>query len=317
VADAAHVEHHRGGERAPRSVDAVVTVLAGRQHGVVTRGQLIAAGVGRRAVERRIEWGLLHPLHRGVYAVGHLALRREAWWMAAVLAAGDGAVLSYRSAAALWGVRDTGRARIEVSVPRHRRSTARVELHEVELPHDEVTIERGIPVTTPARTLFDLAAVVSEQEVEHAFNQAEFRRLGSPTSLDALLTRYPRRRGIQAIRRVSDNHAKNGATVTRSLLERRFLALIDAHRLPRPVINRTGPEGELDARWPDQRLVVECDGFAAHGTRDAFERDRARDRELIVAGWRVVRITWRQLTDDADVIVRQIARLLAPRDRGR
>ena len=198
--------------------------------------------------------------------------------MAAVLAAGDGAVLSYRSAAALWGVRDTGRARIEVSVPRHRRSTARVELHEVELPHDEVTIERGIPVTTPARTLFDLAAVVSEQEVEHAFNQAEFRRLGSPTSLDALLTRYPRRRGIQAIRRVSDNHAKNGATVTRSLLERRFLALIDAHRLPRPVINRTGPEGELDARWPDQRLVVECDGFAAHGTRDAFERDRARDR---------------------------------------
>jgi len=115
VADAAHVEHHRGGERAPRSVDAVVTVLAGRQHGVVTRGQLIAAGVGRRAVERRIEWGLLHPLHRGVYAVGHLALRREAWWMAAVLAAGDGAVLSYRSAAALWGVRDTGRARIELN----------------------------------------------------------------------------------------------------------------------------------------------------------------------------------------------------------
>jgi len=83
------------------------------------------------------------------------------------------------------------------------------------------------------------------------------------------------------------------------------------------MINRTGPEGELDARWPDQRLVVECDGFAAHGTRAAFERDRARDRELIVAGWRVIRITWRQLTDDADVIVRQIARLLAAGDRGR
>jgi len=311
VADAAHVEHHPGGERAPRSVDAVVAVLAGSQHGVVTRSQLIAAGVGRRAVERRIEWGLLQPLHRGVYAVGHLALRREAWWMAAVLAAGEGAVLSYRSAGAAWGIRDTGRARIEVSVPRHRRSTARVELHEAEMPHDEVTIERGIPVTTPARTLLDLAAVVSEHELEHAFNEAEFRRLGSPASLAALLARYPRRRGIRALRHVIDNHAKNGATVTRSLLERRFLALIDAHRLPRPAVNRIGPEGELDARWPDQRLVVECDGFAAHGTREAFEADRARDRELIVAGWRVIRITWRQLTDDADVIARQLARLLA------
>jgi uncharacterized membrane protein YgcG len=214
-------------------------------------------------------------LHRGVYAVGHRALRREAWWMAAVLAAGDGAVLSYRSAAALWGMRDTARARIEVSVPRHRRSTARLEVHEVELPPDEVTRERGIPVTTPARTLVDLAAVVPESELEHAFNEAQFHRLGSPTSLDALIARYPGRSGTPAIRRVLDNHRRNGETVTRSLLERRLLALVDAHGLPRPRINRRTDHGELDARWPEERLVVECDGFAAHGTR---ERSNATGR---------------------------------------
>jgi very-short-patch-repair endonuclease len=102
-----------------------------------------------------------------------------------------------------------------------------------------------------------------------------------------------------------------GATFTRSELERCFVALIDAHRLPRPKINRPSDRGELDARWPEQRLVVECDGFATHGTRAAFERDRERDRELQVAGWRVVRITWRQLTTDPHTIARQLAILLA------
>jgi very-short-patch-repair endonuclease len=294
-------------------VEGGVATLAERQYGVVSRAQLLDLGVRAGAIKHRVELRRLRPLHRGVYAVGHRALRREAWWMAAVLSAGDGAVLSYRSAAALWGMRDTARARIEVSVPRHRRSTARVEVHEVELPPDEVTRERGIPVTTPARTLVDLAAVVSESELEHAFNEAQFRRLGSPTSLDVLIARYPRRPGTPAIRRVLDNHKRNGETVTRSRLERRFLALVDAHGLPRPRINRRTEHGELDARWPEQRLVVECDGFAAHGTREAFERDRARDRELTAAGWRVVRITWRQLTEDGDVIARQLAALLTSR----
>jgi len=298
-------------------VEEAIAALAARQYGVVSHTQLVGLGVGAGAVKHRVRLGRLQALHRGVYAVGHVALRHEAWWMAAVLAAGPEAVLSHRSAAELWRMRNGSRARIEVTVPRRRRSTARREVHVVEMHPDEVTVERGIPVTTPARTLLDLAAVVSADHLQAAFDEAECRRLGSPTSLDALLGRYQGRRGTRVLHGVLDDHRRNGETVTRSLLERRFLALIDAHRLPRPMINRTGPEGELDARWPDQRLVVECDGFAAHGTRAAFERDRARDRELIVAGWRVIRITWRQLTDDADVIVRQIARLLAPRDRGR
>jgi hypothetical protein len=306
----AHVGADIPTKRAPRAVEQAIAALAGRQHGVVSHAQLRALGVGPGAIKHRVGMGRLQPMHRGVYAVGHRALRREAWWMAAVLAAGDGAVLSYRSAAALWGVRDTARARIEVSVPRHRRSTARAEVHVVAMQPDEVAIERGIPVTTPARTLFDLASVLRADQLEHAFDEAEVRRLTSPVSLDVLAARYPTRRGARAIRRVLDNHRMNGATVLRSALERRFLALVDDHGLPRPRMNRLGPEGELDARWPEQRLIVECDGFATHGTRKAFEADRARDRALQVAGWRVVRITWRQLTNDADVVARQLAALL-------
>jgi very-short-patch-repair endonuclease len=310
MASEAHVDHPGGGKRAPRSADEVVAALVGRQHGVVTRSQLLGAGVSGRAIDRRVEWQLLRPLHRGVYVLGHRALRREAWWMAAVLAAGPDAALSYRSAAELWGIRSSSRRRIEVSVPRHRRSTARLELHRIAMQPDEVTLEEGIPVTTPARTLLDLAAVLSPQHFEAAFDEAEVRRLTSPTSLDALVVRYPGRRGTAAVTAVLATHARRGATVPTSLLERRLLALLDAHDLPRPEINRLSDHGELDATWHEQRLIVECDGFASHGTREAFEADRAKDRELVVAGWRVVRVTWRQLIDDPEVVARQLAALL-------
>src|SRR3954447_19893792 len=299
-------------EREARALDAAVAALARRQHGVVARSQLAEIGLGRGAIEHRVAVERLQRLHRGVYAVGHSALKREAFWLAAVLAAGPGAALSYRSAAELWGLRQTSRARIEVSVPRNRRSTGRLEVHCVEMEPDEVSLEGAIRVTTPARTLFDLAAVVAPAQLEAAFNEAEYRRLTSPVSLDALLARYPRRRGNQAIRRVLDNHRKNGETRTRSDLERFFLSLLDAHGLPRPRINRNTEHGELDATWPEHRLSVEVDGWAAHGTRRAFEDDRARDRALVVAGWRVIRLTWRQLETDADTLASQLGPLLGP-----
>jgi very-short-patch-repair endonuclease/predicted transcriptional regulator of viral defense system len=305
-----HVLHDMDAQREARRLDAAIAALAKPQHGVVARGQLVDLGLGRGAIEHRVRCGRLHPLHRGVFAVGHRAVSRDAAWLAAVLAAGDGAALSYRSAAALWGIRQSGRARVEVSVPRHRRSSARLELHWVPMQPDEITSERGIPVTTPARTLFDLAAVVSEEQLERAFDEAEVRRLTSPTSLDALLARYPGRKGAPAIRKVLAKHAAVGQTVTRSELERRFLSLVDASGLPRPRMNRAGDQGELDATWHDERLVVELDGFAVHGTRRAFEDDRARDRALQVAGWRVVRITWRQLRDEPDTIAVQLSALL-------
>ena len=231
--------------------------------------------------------------------------------MAAVLAAGPGAALSHRSAAELWGMRNGSRTRVEVNVPRHRRSTARLHVHCVAMQPDEVTEHDGITVTTPARTLLDLAAVVPRQHLTAAFEEAEIRRLASPTSLAALLERYPRRNGTTAIKEILENHDRNGKSVPTSVLERRLLALLDAHDLPRPKINRRGDEGELDATWYEERLIVECDGFATHGTREAFERDRAKDRALQAAGWRVVRLTWRQLTDDPDTVAAHLKALLA------
>jgi predicted transcriptional regulator of viral defense system len=291
-------------------VDEAIAARAGRQHGVVSRAQLVELGLGAGAIKHRVSIGRLQPMYRGVYAVGHRALRREAWWLAAVLAAGPGAALSYRSAAELWGMRNSSRARTEVSVSRHRRSTARIEVHVVDMQADEVVVNRGVPVTTPARTLLDLAAVLSPQHLKAAFDEAEVRRLTSPTSLDALVARYPRRNGTAAIRRVLKKHNDRGVAIPTSILERRFLAVLDARGLPRPEINRLSDHGELDATWREQRVIVECDSFATHGTREAFERDRAKDRALQAAGWRVVRVTWRQLIDDADVVARQIAALL-------
>jgi very-short-patch-repair endonuclease len=286
--------------------EAALAALAEHQHGLVSRPQLRDLGIGAGAIKHRVAVGRLQPLRRGVFAVGHRALRSEAYWMAAVLAGGPDTVLAGTSAAALWRMRNSARTVVDVISPR-RVDLVGIEAHRMTLSDDEVTIEHGIPVTTPARTLFDLAAVVSRQDLKAAFDEAEVRRLTSPTSLDALLKRHPGRRGTTALRRILD---EVGKSVPTSILERRFLGLLDAHHLRRPEINRLSDYGELDATWPDQRLIVECDGFATHGTRTAFERDRAKDRELVVAGWRVIRITWRQLTDEPDTIARQLAALL-------
>jgi very-short-patch-repair endonuclease len=229
--------------------------------------------------------------------------------MAAVLAAGPGAVLAGRSAAALWCMRQTSRSDVEVISPRLCRRPG-IAARCMVLRADETDQEDGIPVTTPARTLFDLAAVVTPAQLEAAFNEAEYRRLTSPVSLDALLERYPRRKGNSAVKQVLDNHRKNGATRTRSDLERALISLLDAHHLPRPRINRNTEHGELDATWPEHKLSVEVDGWAAHGTRQAFEDDRARDRALVVDGWRVIRLTWRQLEAEPARIAAQLSALL-------
>jgi Protein of unknown function (DUF559) len=235
--------------------------------------------------------------------------------MAAVLAAGPDAVLSHRSAAALWGIRDAERRKVEVSAPRKLRHSPSLEPHRVLLPPDEITTERGIPVTTPARTLFDLAAVLTPQQLARAVDEAEIRRLTSPTSLAALVARHPGRRGTEALKSIVEKQHLIGKTITKSDLELDFLAFLDAHGLPRPSTNRivdlrNGRTHDADCLFAEHRLVVELDGFDTHGTRQAFERDRERDRRLQVAGYRVVRITWRQLTDEPDTIASELRELL-------
>ena len=142
------------------------------------------------------------------------------------------------------------------------------------------------------------------------WSETRVMKLTSPTSLDDLVARYPRRAGTRAIKAVLTKHRAIGAPIPASLLERRLRAIVAAYDLPRPEINHRSDHGELDVIWREEKLIVECDGFATHGTRRAFEADRARDRELVVAGWRVVRVTWRQLADEPDTIARQIAALL-------
>jgi very-short-patch-repair endonuclease len=294
--------------------DGRIAALAAQQHGVVSRAQLLTFGLGHSAIDDRLARGLLHPIHRGVFSVGHRVLTREGAWIAAVLAAGPGAVLSHRSAAALWGIRDASRAAIEVITTRCCRR-AGIHSHRVTLPADETTTERGIPVTTVTRTLLDLAEVLTSPQLERAVTEAEVRRLGSPHSLDALVARHPRRRGTVALKRILQNRGDIARHVTRSELEAAFLTFLDAHGLARPTTNACVAHGtgtyEVDAVWPAHRLIVELDGYAVHTTRRSFENDRARDRVLTADGWRVVRITRRQLDGPGHELATQLRRLLA------
>jgi hypothetical protein len=306
-----------GGERhAAGSLDARIAALAGRQHGVVARTQLLALGAGRRAVEHRIARGRLHPVHRGVYAVGHRVLSRDGRWMAALLSVGADAVLSHRSAAVLWGLRSAAPQRVEVTVCRALRTRSDVRVHRGLLASDETTALRGMGITTAARTLLDLACVVARAELERALNEAEVLRLADPLPLGALLDRHGRRPGTATLRAILAR-GELGATVTRSELEDRFLAFVEEASLPRPEVNAvltcTGGSVEVDCLWRDRRLVAELDGQATHGTRAAFERDRVRDRLLQADGWRVVRITWRALHEDRGRLAVDLTRLLDPR----
>jgi very-short-patch-repair endonuclease len=232
-------------------------------------------------------------------------LSRHARWLAAVLAAGPDAVLSHRSAAALWGIRNTTRAVIEITAPRLCRRPY-IQSHRAVLRPDEVTVENGIPVTNPARTLFDLAAVVTPQQLRHALNEAEIRRLASAIPLDALVARHPRRKGTTALNRALEHQRQTGETVTRSDFETAFLDFIAQHGLPRPRMNEPLGPYHPDALWPDHRLIVELDSYAIHTTREAFEADRERDRDLQASGYRVLRITWRQLAQNPKALATEL-----------
>jgi very-short-patch-repair endonuclease len=229
--------------------------------------------------------------------------------MAAVLACGRGAVLSHIAGGAHWQIlRERGPC--DVTAPNARRSRPGIRVHEAQLPTDEVTVHEGIPITTVPRTLFDLAAVLPQRQLERAINEAEVLHLWDELSLDHLLYRYPRHKGNQAIRAALQQR-RQGSTATRSALEEMFLALTDAAGIPRPEINAMVEGFEVDAVWRDARLVVELDGRDTHGTVAAFERDRARDRALQVAGWRPVRITYRQMHDAPRAVIDDVRRLRA------
>lgn len=232
--------------------------------------------------------------------------------MAAVLSGGPGAVLSHRSAGQAWGLVPRAPIEIEITRPKQARRRRGVRTHHAVLPADEVSVLDDIPVTSASRTLFDLAAVARKRQVERAFNEMEVRQLTDPLSLRHLLERHPRARGALALRQILASDAPGGAT--REGLEENFVALLDAHRLPRPRFNATLPlRGrllEVDCMWRPQRLIAELDGRSVHGTNRAFESDRRRDRMLLAEGWRSTRVTWLQIQREGDQVAADLRRLL-------
>ena len=290
-----------------RPVDRRIAEIAARQHGLITYAQLIGLGLSRSGIARRVSRGALYRVHRGVYAVRHPELTRHGEWLAAVLALGAGAALSYRSAAALWELLPDRGLRIDVTVPttggRSRRRL--IVVHRSQLEPDEVVRQEGIPVTTPVRTVIDLADILSERRLERTLDEAVFLGL----DLTGLAPRA-RRRGSGRLGHVLSAH-ELGSTWTRSMLEETMLALCRRTGLPAPKVNSDVEGEEADFHWPSQRLVVETDGWQSHGRRSAFERDRRRDAELVEAGWRVVRITRRRLAAEPEAVGAQLSRLLA------
>lgn len=266
--------------------DEVIAAFADAQHGVVSRTQLRAAGVTERQIDWRLRRKRLRRLHYGVYAVGHRELTPEGIWMAAVLAGGDRAVLSHWSAASLGRLRPGRGPRAHVTSPRARRSRPSITFHDAYLPADELTTEQGIPVTTPARTILDLAHPLPSPTLARMIEAAGARE-GTP--LVELLSRYPSRPGAPKLRALIGTPQP----MTRSDLEAAFLERFEAAGLPRPDVNSVVEGFEVDFAWPEHGVIAELDTYATHGSRLAFEHDRFRDRKLAAADWRVVRLTER------------------------
>jgi len=242
--------------------------------------------------------------------------RRRGWWLAAVIRVGEDAVLSHRSAAELWGIARAsgqepgwergGLAPIDVSTPRATRSPAGIRRRFCRLDPTEKTLRRRIPVTTLARTLFDIAARRSPDAFEAVLRQAEYVHRFRLEELERLLAIHPGNRGTTTIRACLHRLEQAPKGRSRSRLEDRFAALLARSNLPRAELNVLLDIGddmvEADCMWREQRLIVELDGRDAHEAHVAFESDRERDRRLQVAGWRVIRVTWRQLDDPAPLM---------------
>ncbi|HYP56100.1 MAG TPA: type IV toxin-antitoxin system AbiEi family antitoxin domain-containing protein [Solirubrobacterales bacterium] len=281
------------------SADELLAAVAGRQHGVVARRQLIAAGMTQSGVARRLAGGRLHQLHRGVYAVGHRAISRQGRWMAAVLAVGGGpssageplkrwgAAVSHRSAGELWSLVESREGPVEVTIPgdsgkRRRRG---IWLHRsATLLPAHVTLRAGIPVTGTARTIRDLRRVVPARELRRALRQAEV--IGLPLG------------------------EENGTDRTRSDLERDFLRLCRRHHLPRPEVNVMAGRDLVDFLWRDRRLIVETDGYRYHRGLLAFEEDRARDLRLRELGFQVIRVSEAMLDGEPERLAETLGRAL-------
>jgi very-short-patch-repair endonuclease len=276
---------------------------------VVSRRQLLALGFSSQAIKTLVSRERIHRLHRGVYALGHPRLRAQGRWMAAVLACGDGAVLSHLDAAALHDLRRIGSGKIHVTAPsRHSLPGIRAHYERTLHPQDATTVD-GIPVTTLARTYLDVAEILTHGRLIDALEAGQRQDRLDVTALHAVIGRNPGRHGIEpltaAIAELGDE-----PPLLQSPAEQAFRALVRSYHLPQPRFN-VYVEGELvDVVWPDRRLAVEVDGWEFHRLKRSFTNDRKRDRRLIGAGWRVARFTSDEVTYEPEAVAAEVSELL-------
>jgi very-short-patch-repair endonuclease len=277
----------------------------------VSYAQLVTCGMTPTQIGDRVARGQLQRLWRGVYAWGHRELRPEGSLIAAVLACGNGAVVGYRSATAHWELLRIRPAAIDVVVrgAGTRAQRPGIRLHCVRrLDPEDVTVKDGVPITTPAKTLVDLGAVVSDRLLERAYEQAQVLRLVEPGEVEAALTRSNGRK-TRALRRLASRERRT-STITRSELEERFLALVRRGGLPEPEVNARLAGYEVDFLWRARRRVIEVDGHTYHSTRQATTRDRRKDDDLEAAGYGVTRFTADQILHDPEDTLERAKRVL-------
>jgi very-short-patch-repair endonuclease len=280
--------------------------LAARQHGVIARAQLLELGYSAQAIKRRVASGRLHPVWRCVYVVGRPGMGRHGRWMAAVLSCGPGAVLSHASAGALFGILPREGNTIEVSVPDEvaRRGRAGLLVHRRRLEHGHMTHHRGIPVTTPARTLVDVAPRLSRDRLEAAINEADKHDLIDPEALRSALDGFAGLPGVAIVRTTLDRRT---FTLTDSKLERRFLLIARRCGLPLPRTQQWLNGSRVDFYWPELGLVVETDGLRYHRTPAQQAKDRLRDQAHAAAGLTPLRFTRAQVKFEPEHVRRTLA----------
>lgn len=293
--------------------------LASRQGGVVSLAQLQGLGLSSAAVLGRARHGSLHRVHRGVYAVGHRAIDWETELRAALLACGDGAVISHGTAAALWGLSERAPVLVELTVPVEAgRKLEGIRCRRCRYPApEEIGEERGVLCTTPARTMVDQAGRLGLASLRRLVEQAAILDLLDLTECDQAIAAAKGRRGRRRLAAILAEWRSEDDAVpdVRSRLEARTLSRLLALGLPRPLVNQPISLGDrtviADFLWPEERLIVETDGRHTHETAAAFQRDRLRDQELLAIGYRTIRITWLQMRDEADAVMARIAAALA------
>jgi predicted transcriptional regulator of viral defense system len=262
--------------------------------------------VDRASVDRRVAKGTLHRVHRGVYRVGHRAPSIEASYLAAVLACGDGAVLSGLAAAHLFGLVRGKAPAPEVSAPGHRR-IAGIQARRVRLDRRDVSVYRGIPVTTVPRTLVDLAARVGAEDVARACHEADVKHKVGVEAVAAALARQPNATGAAKLRSV----LRGDTPILLSRMEKAFLTQLKRARLPLPKTNKKADSHYIDCRWPDQNLTVELDSYRYHRTRHAWEKDRRREREARARGDEFRRFTYDDVTKHRAELLGELKPLLS------